>query len=282
MAADSHKELQKSVTFGNWVRKDIQYSQFQNYELTYAHFVRFPTPFSWEIWQPGSSPGNTWNLVKSSGNRLLIFRRDANPNIFVFSKLFLSIQISLTTITSIFTTQSIKVHDMITFLIKTSPYCSNQYNTLMACFIPTWKLVTIFKYFKNCHTEISLFLELIYLSKMNINILKDNIQIFSIEFPKHKISQPKFVKSHIQKNPPSYNQIKNQMVFYEHLCLYITLCSLTINNLLNFKILVYQIIQMKLITSSWWRDKISWYFSLWDYSMLHIWSHMLSNTNVIL
>jgi len=46
MAADSHKELQKSVTFGNWVRKDIQYSQFQNYELTYAHFVRFPTPFS--------------------------------------------------------------------------------------------------------------------------------------------------------------------------------------------------------------------------------------------
>ena len=40
------KELQKSVTFGNWVRKDIQYSQFQNYELTYAHFVRFPTPFS--------------------------------------------------------------------------------------------------------------------------------------------------------------------------------------------------------------------------------------------
>ena len=56
MAADSHKELQKNVTFGNWVRKDIQYSQFQNYELTYAHFVRFPTPFSWGTWQPGSSP----------------------------------------------------------------------------------------------------------------------------------------------------------------------------------------------------------------------------------
>ena len=56
MAADSHKELQQNVTFGNWVRKDIQYSQFQNYELTYAHFVRFPTPFSWGIWQPGSSP----------------------------------------------------------------------------------------------------------------------------------------------------------------------------------------------------------------------------------
>jgi hypothetical protein len=43
MAADSHKELQKCGDFGDWVRKDIQYSQFQNYELTYAHFVRFPS-----------------------------------------------------------------------------------------------------------------------------------------------------------------------------------------------------------------------------------------------
>jgi len=42
MAADSHKELQKSGRFGHWVRKDIQYSQFQNYELTYAHFIRAP------------------------------------------------------------------------------------------------------------------------------------------------------------------------------------------------------------------------------------------------
>jgi len=75
MAAKSHKELQKCQDFGNWVRKDIQYSQFQNYELTYGHFVRwnkqnkisnfteisfkinlcrFP---SWGIWLPGSSPG---------------------------------------------------------------------------------------------------------------------------------------------------------------------------------------------------------------------------------
>jgi len=43
MAAESHKELQKCGHFGDWMRKDIQYSQFQNYELTYAHFVRFPS-----------------------------------------------------------------------------------------------------------------------------------------------------------------------------------------------------------------------------------------------
>ncbi len=43
MAAESHKELQKCAHFGDWLRKDIQYSQFQNYELTYAHFVRFPS-----------------------------------------------------------------------------------------------------------------------------------------------------------------------------------------------------------------------------------------------
>ena len=42
-AADSHKELQNCASFGNWNRMDIQYSQFQTYELTYAHFVRFPS-----------------------------------------------------------------------------------------------------------------------------------------------------------------------------------------------------------------------------------------------
>ena len=59
MAAESHKELQKTGSFGDWARKDIQYSQFQNYELTYAHFVRYP---SWEKWPPGLSPGVNWGL----------------------------------------------------------------------------------------------------------------------------------------------------------------------------------------------------------------------------
>ena len=60
MAADSHKELQKSGRFGHWVRKDIQYSQFQNYELTYAHFIRAPL---WERSPPGLSPGVNWGLA---------------------------------------------------------------------------------------------------------------------------------------------------------------------------------------------------------------------------
>ena len=59
MANESHRELQKTGSFGDWARKDIQYSQFQNYELTYAHFVRFP---SWERWPPGLSPGVNWGL----------------------------------------------------------------------------------------------------------------------------------------------------------------------------------------------------------------------------
>ena len=56
-AAESHKELRTCNRFGDWLRKDAQYSQFQNYELTYAHFVRFP---SWEKWPPGSSPGRNF------------------------------------------------------------------------------------------------------------------------------------------------------------------------------------------------------------------------------
>ncbi len=63
MAAESHKELQKCQDFGGWVRKDIQYSQFQNYELTYGHFVRFP---SWGHWPPGSSPGRIRTTRTSS------------------------------------------------------------------------------------------------------------------------------------------------------------------------------------------------------------------------
>ncbi len=43
MAAECHKELQDRQHFGDWIRNDIQYSSFQNFELTYAHFVRFPS-----------------------------------------------------------------------------------------------------------------------------------------------------------------------------------------------------------------------------------------------
>ena len=225
--------MQKSVTFGNWVRKDIQYSQFQNYELTYAHFVRFPTPFSWEIWQPGSSPGNNWNLVKSSGNRFIFLWRDAN---LIKNSYFTSSSSSKLSLTSLIYSpisnfksylhsQNIHItimHDMITFSIK------------------------------------------IFIRIIDSNISKLQHQRNSIEFSENENSQQKFIKTHIQKKSPSYNQMKNQIRFYEQLYLYITICLLTINNLLNFKILVYQIIQVKLMTSCWWRDKISWYFQKWD------------------
>ena len=80
MANESHKELQKTGSFGDWARKDIQYSQFQNYELTYAHFVRFP---SWERWPPGLSPGVNWGLepqcmMKSSNQKSSHISRKTN------------------------------------------------------------------------------------------------------------------------------------------------------------------------------------------------------------
>jgi len=150
---------------------------------------------------------------------------------------------------------------MITFLIKASLYWINHYNTLMACLIPAQELGTISNYITDCHIVIYCHIlplfEIIYMIAIITNALKCKIPTILMKSPKNVISQPNFVKSNIQKKTPFYNQKKNQMIFYEQLYLYITLCSLMINNLLNFKILVYQIIQMKLITSSWWRDKIS-------------------------
>ena len=42
-AADCHKELNLCKQYGDWVRKDINYCSMQNYELTYAHFIKFPS-----------------------------------------------------------------------------------------------------------------------------------------------------------------------------------------------------------------------------------------------
>ncbi|CAB4060439.1 speD [Lepeophtheirus salmonis] len=42
-SVDSHKELFKATNMGEWVRNGFQYSNFQNYDLTYSHFVRFPS-----------------------------------------------------------------------------------------------------------------------------------------------------------------------------------------------------------------------------------------------
>ena len=79
------------------MRKDIQYSQFQNYELTYAHFVRFP---SWEQLPPGSSPGRMAKVREpvvhepkpqhSSQISAKIFYKNSNPLFFLLFCSFLS------------------------------------------------------------------------------------------------------------------------------------------------------------------------------------------------
>ena len=87
MAAESHKELQKCGHFGDWMRKDIQYSQFQNYELTYAHFIRFP---SWERWPPGSSPGRNSEVETSQISLSQVKQSNCN-SLFVMALCFLTI-----------------------------------------------------------------------------------------------------------------------------------------------------------------------------------------------
>lgn len=43
VAAPSHQELKVCGRFGDWIRNDIQYCSFQDCDLTYAHFARFPS-----------------------------------------------------------------------------------------------------------------------------------------------------------------------------------------------------------------------------------------------
>ena len=100
MAAESHKELQKCGHFGDWMRKDIQYSQFQNYELTYAHFVRFP---SWERWPPGSSPGRNSEVETGQISRIQVKKSNSN-SLFVLALCFLTIISNSITISEVPTT----------------------------------------------------------------------------------------------------------------------------------------------------------------------------------
>ena len=102
MAAESHKELQKCGHFGDWMRKDIQYSQFQNYELTYAHFVRFP---SWERWPPGSSPGRNSEVKTSQISRSQVEKSNSN-SLFVLALCFLTIISNSITISEVPTIQN--------------------------------------------------------------------------------------------------------------------------------------------------------------------------------
>jgi len=43
VAASSHQELKKWTTLGKWRRNAIQYCSFEMCDLTYAHFVKFPS-----------------------------------------------------------------------------------------------------------------------------------------------------------------------------------------------------------------------------------------------
>ncbi|PNF23869.1 S-adenosylmethionine decarboxylase proenzyme [Cryptotermes secundus] len=42
-AAECPRELEKTSSFGDWLRHDIQYCRFKNYDLTYAFYSKFPS-----------------------------------------------------------------------------------------------------------------------------------------------------------------------------------------------------------------------------------------------
>ena len=227
MAADSHKELQKSVTFGNWVRKDIQYSQFQNYELTYAHFVRFPNPFSWGNWQPGSSPGNYI---------LHILWRDATY--FYFPSAFLTVKHFVTNlnyiacaITHIISSRTVGVNNMQQLLTHNTNPISVR---------------------KHVSTRMNIRLKLLCTNQQYLVTSKDKQRNHQMTTPKFTGNSNKVISR--KKFKAQYSNKLNQ--FYESIYFYKFLGVLKMNHLLKCQILIYQI-RVKLITS-WWRDKISW------------------------
>ena len=241
MAADSHKELQKSVTFGNWVRKDIQYSQFQNYELTYAHFVRFPTPFSWGIWQPGSSPGNTWILTYS----LYLLWRDAN-NLFFLSN-FLTLNIFSTNTNSSDTSNTTNIPS------QTLAVVDNSMHVILSAY-------QIFS--KNSLNQDRKY-EIIFKVHFNgpnlafhnwKNIKKLENKIWHQRSINSVITTKKLNEIGLQKHRTQ--KINYSRFFNEQLHRYMNLCRPKVNFLLKCQIVIYQI-RVRLITS-WWRDKISW------------------------
>ena len=228
MAADSHKELQQRVTFGNWLRKDIQYSQFQNYELTYAHFVRFPTPFSWGSWQPGSSPGNNkWTFFKS-------FWRDAN--IFLFSNILSKLNLFSSNID--YFAPAIKNNIIISRIVGSKTLHETIHQILAFIANENNQELLLKQLFKLHNNNI----QLCYPKQHNT--LKMKHLYIDDNNTGHKKVPRKF---HFAKFTKSCNfNIKN------------TLFGQKTNKLLKCQIIVSQI-RVKLLTS-WWRDKISWYY----------------------
>ena len=247
MAADSHKELQKSVTFGNWVRKDIQYSQFQNYELTYAHFVRFPTPFSWGNWQPGSSPGNTFIIYYT-------LWRNAKHIIYL-SYAFLPLSIFAT-----FLPLSNFETNIIYFSYANDPIISSQSvgANNMHDIIAYYKLLA-----NNFNpTSVRKKSSKLWKSRRQLSFPKEQRPLTQKHTQRHCyltklrfMAKSKKVSNKSAVAQPS-NKINHQQIL-KSIHSYKILAVIKINDLLKCQRLLYQI-RFKLIMSSWWRDKISW------------------------
>ena len=242
MAAHSHKELQKNVTFGNWVRKDIQYSQFQNYELTYAHFVRFPTPFSWGTWQPGSSP----RIRQALDIIFKGFWRDANSN-YLYSLESQDNEILAFNVFNSSTTHNISsshgvgihivheqsMHHPSIINLHYSFIIFALYCTLQKCWSLHFKLLPSYNILA-IHND---------LKQQKAKELGDHQGLKRIRIFKNEICNNR--TKHL-----NHYQLKDLLCLYTQIFIG--------NNLLKYLFFILQQMRDKLIISCWWRDKISW------------------------
>ena len=243
MAADSHKELQKNVTFGNWVRKDIQYSQFQNYELTYAHFVRFLTPFSWGTWQPGSSPRIRQTIY-------IIFKRfwrDANSDYLYSSESQGNKILSFKVFNSSTTLNISSSHGVETHIV-------HEQGTHHSSIINLHYRFPLFALYCTLQKCWSLHFKLF--PPYNIlAIHNDFMERKAKEIGAHqRLKRIRIFKNEIcnnRTNHLNHYQLKDLLYLYTQIFIG--------NNLLKYLFFILQQMRDKLIISCcWWRDKISW------------------------
>jgi hypothetical protein len=236
------------------VRKDIQYSQFQNYELTYAHFVRFPTPFSWGNGQPGSSPGNKWILFSN----LRSLWCDAKVDLSLFSQMFLEHTQFNAASLCCFDACASTIHNVSSITLFTNTNSNTNIMHVIVCqdlYTNNTSIDSACSYFNlyNANKITPSFSNRRKCKKNNTKIQCKKIG----KFPGIANSHQKGSKKHVvnqYSNKKNKNQcyresnyLHNQKILHEEI----------FNILLNLKQVIFCQIKIKLIASRW-RKKISW------------------------
>lgn len=67
-AHEATHDLDYSTSIGEWTRRDIQYCRFKSYDLTYAHYSKFP---SWGLQAPSRIETNHTSFPRPPSNPLI-------------------------------------------------------------------------------------------------------------------------------------------------------------------------------------------------------------------